>query len=226
MRFAYFGLAFVLLAAVPAQARHAGKTARSKEAVAEQKEGPMDAEQLRDLLVTTGLPKDDEIRKSFYRAHTTPYNLPELYLEVLVPNDWEAHPVGVTRSEMAQDRERPIPLLEMAPKKAQDVKLQAFYVRVPKEVPLEKVLLSYAKSAGFQLLGRQHGDYNQRYVEEALLRMDSKDFGPHVTRLAASRRGDLVFMIACSARAAEFPRWKRVFATAVVTFDPSGKPPR
>ncbi len=184
----------------------------------------MEMSQVKDLLESTGLPQDDEIRKKFYWARTTPYDNPKLFLKLLVPNDWVSRPLTATPEQIAGDADHPVPLLEMGPKKAKDVTVQVMYMRVKPEVALDRFLMIYAGKSGLEVVGRQRGEFNNRPVEEALLRAESKEFGPHLTRLTVSRRGDLIFMIAASAKEAEFAKWKRTFATAVVTFDPSSKP--
>ena len=67
---------------------------------------------------------------------------------------------------------------------------------------------------------RQRGAFNGRQVEEALLRMEDPRLGAFLVRMTVSRRGDRIFLVACSAREAAFARWRRPFGAAVVSFAP------
>jgi hypothetical protein len=208
-----------LLLGAPARAGQAGRSTPSLKPPPSGRGSP---EPIQELLQTTGLPSSEEVRRSFDRAQVTPFDNPQLAFAVLVPKDWQGRRVTATPRQLAEDRLAPVPLAELGPKTDRGVVLQVLYMRVPPDVTLPRFLLLYAERSGLKLLGRQRGTFNGRTVEEALLRASSPELGPHLIRLAVLRHGDLVFMISCSAREAAFPKWKRIFATAVVSFEPTG----
>lgn len=90
-------------------------------------------------------------------------------------------------------------------------------------MPLKRILDVYAEKSGFKKALEAAGQYNERQVHEALLTIDSPDFGPMYTRLTLSRRGEIVSVVAGSAPVKDYDRYKKIFGLAAVTFAPVGK---
>lgn len=180
----------------------------------------MDPTQLREYLASENLYTPAEIKRELDRVKVRPLDNPALAFEILVPRGWESRSIKVSDADLLADGDRPVPLVEMAPRGSKDVVLEVRYMRVAKEVTLERFLLTYARSSGMTVVGRQRGAFNGRQVEEALLRMEDPRLGAFLVRMTVSRRGDRIFLVACSAREAAFARWRRPFGAAVVSFAP------
>jgi hypothetical protein len=165
----------------------------------------------------------EKLKQDFVEFRVTAYEDRKLYFEVTLPKGWENRPVSATREQLRKDDETPLPIGEFAPKGATDVVVEARYIRVPDRVTLDRFMTVYAEKSGFQFVKRQRGDFDGRKVEDALLRMTSPQFGPMVTRLTASRRGDYIFMVAGSCKEADYPKWRQTFAVAALSFNPIGK---
>ena len=63
----------------------------------------------------------------------------------------------------------------------------------------------------------------RRSVEEAVLRLPTKDFGPMLIRFTASRHGERIFVVAGSAPEKKYDKYKKVFAIAAIGFSPGLK---
>jgi outer membrane protein OmpA-like peptidoglycan-associated protein len=177
-----------------------------------------------DLLPYQNVLTPEEIKAGYANVRVKPLDDPNLYFEVLLPNDWESRPVTVTKKQIAADHTTQVPLAELVPSKESKVLTEVRYSRVGDEMTPERYLLSYATQGGFEIVKRQHAEFNGRKAEDALLKLNSPEFGPMLTRLTVSKRGEYMFMVASSSPAHDYDRWKKVFAAAAMTFDPSGTP--
>ncbi len=163
----------------------------------------------------------DEIKSSFTRLKVTPLKNRELYFEILVPNGWESTPIEVPAEVVKDDLNNQVPLAQIEPDN-EAVIVEVRYMRVPEDVSLTRFVKKYAEATGFELVTRQQGEFNQRQVEDVLLRKNTDKNIQELTRLTASRRGALVFFVASSCPAKDYERWKKTFAAAAISFDPSG----
>ncbi len=180
-------------------------------------------EKLQRLLPSDKLYTREEIRKGFINMRVTPFNDPKFYFEISVPKDWDSRPLEVTRQQLAEDDKALVPMAKLTPNdEKENAVIEVYYMRVPPHATLERLVNVFAEQTGATIVARQRGEFNQRKVEDALLRID-RDFGSMLTRFTASRRGEFIFVVACSAPEAEYPKYKRMFGFAAVTFDPSGK---
>jgi len=216
-------LAFILLcaAAVPAEALAAGQEPKKSESA------KMDRAKLQSLLPTTNLGSTADQVRDYVNTRITPFGDPKQYFEIPVRKDWSTRPIEADPKELANDDKGLVPLALITPNNEDEgVSLEVRYMRVPERATLEKFLEQYPKQAGFTVLGRQKGEYNGRIVEEALLRMDTKDFGPMLTRLAATRKGDRILVVAGSAPEKKYEKMKNIFAVAIIGFNPDASPPR
>ncbi len=58
---------------------------------------------------------------------------------------------------------------------------------------------------------------------DALLQKLGSEEETYLTRLTVSRQGEYLFLVAGSATKGEYPKWKRTFGAAAVSFAPTGK---
>ncbi len=197
-------------------------------AQAQSSSGPrMDRARLQSLLPTTNLGSSADLANNYVRLRIMPLGDPQLYFEILVYRGWDSRPIEVDPQELANDDKRLVPLALITPNSDEEgVSLEVRYMRVPERATLETFLEQYPRQAGFTVLGRQNGESNGRVVEEALLRMATKDFGPIITRLAATRKGDRILVVAGSAPEGRYERLKNIFAVAIIGFDPDATPPK
>lgn len=175
------------------------------------------------LLPHVNVVAPEVLERDYANMRVTPYDDPAFYFEVTVPLSFENQPVQVTRQQREEDASTPVPMAEFTPRGDRSVLIEARYVRVPENVSLDRFMEVYVEQSGFQFVKRQRGEYEGRQVEDALLRVTSPTLGATLTRLTVSRRGDLVFLVAGSCRESDYPKWKRAFAVAALSFDPRGK---
>jgi hypothetical protein len=177
-----------------------------------------------NLLPHTDVVPPKILEREYTRMRVTPYEDPAFYFELVVPRDFENQPIQVSRQALEQDDASPLPMAEFHPKNDRTVLIEARYIRVPERISLDRFIEVYVRQSGFEFVKRQRGDYSGRRVEDALLRIESPSLGTTLTRLTVSRRGDLIFLIAGSAKEADYPKWKQAFAVAALSFNPKGKP--
>jgi hypothetical protein len=212
--------AFLLLLGSAGAARAGGKADPKKGAAPV----PKETVKVTDVLPFASLFSPEEIRSGFDRQRITPLGNDRLYFEILIPKDWDSRPLTVTKQQITNDDTELVPMAELTPTKGpENVLVEVRYMRVPPQVALDTFVDSYVKAAKFVLVTRQKGDFNGRTVEDALLRMDTKEYGAILTRLTASRRGEYIFVVASSAPEKLYPKFKNVFGAAAVSFDPAGK---
>jgi hypothetical protein len=208
------GVSVLLL---PTQAAHGGPGRGAKH----RREAEVAARD--DLLPHVKVVAPDVLEREYTNMRVTPYNDPKFYFELTVPRSFENRPVEVSREQLRADASRPVPMAEFAPRGDRTVLIEARYVRVPENVSLDRFMAVYVEKSGFEFVKRQRGEFEGRRVEDALVRVSSPELGKTLTRLTVSRRGDLIFMVAGSCPAADYPKWKQAFAVAALSFSPTGK---
>jgi hypothetical protein len=204
------GGAWLLLPSTP----HAGpgRGSRHKEAAVRE-----------DLLPHTNVVAPEVVEREYTNMRVTPYGDRRFYFELTVPRAFDSQPIQVSREDLRDDAKSPVPMAEFRVEGDQTVLIEARYVRVPERVSLDRFMAVYVEQSGFQFVKRQRGEFNGRQVEDALLRIQSPSLGKTLTRLTVSRRGELVFLVASSCPERDYPKWKRAFAVAALSFSPTGK---
>jgi hypothetical protein len=184
---------------------------------------PAAAPDLRALMPSIGLYTEADVGREFVWVRIVPFGKRGRAFQLLLPRDWEWREAQVRPGQLQEDDREPVPLAEMGPMSDEDALLEVRYVRVPDHVSLERFVKVYAERSGHEVVAEQAGAFgpSRRQVHDALLRKVSPQFGPTLTRLSVSRRGGLIFLVAGSAPAATFARWKRIFGVAAVSFEPS-----
>jgi hypothetical protein len=150
----------------------------------------------------------------------TPYADKSLYFEIPVAKDWDSRRVEA-EVDRSQESTALVQLAMITPNSADEgVGIEVRYSRVPERVTLPQFVETYAKGAGFTIVARQRGEYGVRQVEEALLRMPTKEFGPILVRFTASRHGERIFVVGGSAPENKYDKYKKVLAIAAIGFNP------
>ncbi len=165
------------------------------------------------------LPSQQEINTSYTKFAYTPFKRNDLAFNLLMPKDWRDIPVSVPAEMIAQDTRRMIPVAEQrAPGKGNDdASIQVAYTRLPMEMSLHDLIDQYLKENEIDVLIRRQGTYNQRKIDEVLIRSE-KDSVPFFSRLTFSRHGDRIFVVSGSAHESQFSRYHPSFAIAAVSF--------
>jgi hypothetical protein len=176
-----------------------------------------------DLLPYAKVVSPAVLKRDYAIMRVTPFNDRKFYFELTVPRSFQNNPLQVSPQQRREDASTPVPMAEFKPKGDDSVLIEARYVRVPEGVTLDRFMAAFVEQSGFEFVKRQRGDFDGRQVEDALLRVNSPVFGKTLTRVTASRRGDLVFMVAASCKAGDYPKWKQAFAVAALSFSPTGK---
>ncbi len=183
--------------------------------------------QVQDQLPSADLASKEEIAEGFFRQQITPLNNRAFYFEVLVPKDWDSRPFEVSKSDIAEAEtgKSTVRLALMTPNAAREGPplIEAHYMRVPQRVTLARFVDVLAQMFGGQIVVRQKGEFNGRTVEDALLKKNVEGVGTALTRVTASRRGEYIFVIASTCTEAQYPKYKKIFGLAAVSFNPSGK---
>ena len=185
---------------------------------------PVDKVKATDLLPTSNPFTDEELARGFVNQRITPYGNKSLYFEIPVSKEWDSRRLEAEIDPSQEDKAL-VELARLTPNSDDEgVAIEVRYSRVPERVTLPQFVETYAKAAGFTIVARARGEYNARQIEEAVLRLPTKDFGPMLIRFTASRHGERIFVVAGSAPEKKYDKYKKVFAIAAIGFSPGLKP--
>ena len=176
-----------------------------------------------DQLPTGSLFSAEELAKGFGSHQFTPFGDPKFSLEILVPTGWESHLSDYDPGQLSHDTEGPVPMIEFYPNGADDLGVNVQYTRVPGDKPVSALVDAYAKGANGAIATRQQLDLPGRKVEDFLMKTTDDSLGPVVNRVMAFRRGDIVFIATAWSVEDKYEKYKKVFATVLASFNPTGK---
>jgi len=176
-----------------------------------------------EQLPTGSLFSAEELAKGFGSHQFTPFGDPKFSLEILVPTGWESHLSDYDPGQLSHDTESPVPMIEFYPNGADDLGVNVQYMRVPGDKPVSAVVDVYAKSANGTIAARQQLDLPGRKVEDVLMKTTDDSLGPVLNRVMAFRRGDIVFIATAWSVEEKYEQYKKVFATVLASFNPTGK---
>jgi hypothetical protein len=176
-----------------------------------------------DQLPTGSLFSAEELAKGFGSHQFTPFGDPKFSLDILVPTGWESHLSDYDPGQLSHDTESPVPMIEFYPNGADDLGVNVQYMRVPGDKPVSAVVDVYAKSANGTVAARQQLDLPERKVEDVLMKTTDDSLGPVLNRVMAFRRGDIVFIATAWSVEDKYEKYKKVFATVLASFNPTGK---
>ena len=176
-----------------------------------------------DQLPTGSLFTPDELSKNFSNHQFTPFGDAKFSLEILVPSSWESHLSDYDPGQISHDTEGAVPMVEFYPPGADDLGVNVQYMRVPGEKAVSAFLDEYAKNANGTIVARQQLDLQGRKVEDVLMKTTDDSLGPILNRVMAFRRGDIVFIATGWAVEEKYEKYKKVFATLLASFNPTGK---
>jgi outer membrane protein OmpA-like peptidoglycan-associated protein len=161
----------------------------------------------------------EEMKQNFVNLRITPFNDQSLFFEISLPANWQNKKLEISPDVLKTDGSTQVPLAQLEPDKGNAI-VEIRYLRVPEDVSLSRFLQKYADASEYKMVTRQHGQFNDREVEDALLRKPAGSLGNQLTRLTALRKGPLVMFVASSCPEKEYDQWKRIFATAALSFNP------
>ena len=176
-----------------------------------------------DQLPSGPLFSAEELNKGFNSHQFTPFGDTKFSLEILVPARWESHLSDYDPGQISHDSEAPVPMIEFYPPGADDLGVNVQYMRVPSEKAVSAFLDEYAKSANGTIAVRQQLDLQGRKVEDVLMKTTDDSLGPILNRVMAFRRGDIVFISTAWSVEEKYEKYKKVFATVLASFNPTGK---
>jgi hypothetical protein len=176
-----------------------------------------------DQLPTGSLFSADELSKGFNNHQFTPFGDAKFSLEILVPSGWESHLSEVDPGQISHDTDAPVPLVEFYPSGADDLGVNVQYMRVPGEKPVSAFMDEYLKKANGTSAARQQLDLEGRKVEDVLMKTNDDSLGPLFSRVMAFRRGDIVFITTGWGVEEKYEKYKKVFATVLVSLNPTGR---
>ena len=165
----------------------------------------------------------DELSKGFSPHQFTPFGDAKFSLEILVPRGWESHLSDYDPGQLSHDTEGPVPMIEFYPPGADDLGVNVQYMRVPGEKTTSAFLEEYIKNANGTLAAQQQLDLQGRKVEDVLMKTNDDSLGPILNRVMVLRRGDIVFISTAWSVEEKYEKYKKVFATVLASFNPTGK---
>ena len=161
------------------------------------------------------LPNTTQLRKEYSNLSTTPFGREDLALSLLVPSDWKDTKVTVKTEQLEKDSENWIPLTtQLSPEGGEgEAAIQVGYIRLDLEMGLRDYMDQHVEANRYSVLLRRQGVYNNRQVEEVLVRSNGQ-----IARITFSRHGDRIFAVVCSSPSSEYERHAMSFAAAAVSF--------
>ncbi len=171
------------------------------------------------LMPIAGLYDAGDIGKELDWVQIAPPSRRKLWSQLLLPKSWERREVPVAADQ--QDDKQPTALLEAAPHGEDEALIEVRYVRVPAEVSLSRFIQGLVAISRYQVVAEEDRVLGGgKKVRDALLKMTSRQFGPTLTRMVVSRRGEYVLLVAGSSPAESFGKWARTFGAAALSLDP------
>lgn len=178
---------------------------------------------VQEELPTGSLFSAEELSKGFSSHQFTPFGDAKFSLKILVPSAWESHLSDYDPSQLTHDSDAPVPMIEFYPPGADDLGVNVQYMRVPGAKSVSVFVDEYAKKLGGTIAARQQLDLQGRKVEDVLMKTNDDSLGPVLNRLMVFRRGDIVFISTAWGVEEKYEKYKRVFATVLASFNPTGK---
>ena len=176
-----------------------------------------------DQLPTGSLFSAEELAKGFGSHQFTPFGDPKFSLEILVPSGWESHLSDYDPGQLSHDTESPVPMIEFYPNGADDLGVNVQYIRAPGDKAVSALVDGYAKNNNGTIAARQQLNLPERKVEDVLMKTTDDSLGPVLNRVMAFRRGDIVFIATAWSVEEKYEKYKKVFATVLASFNPTGK---
>lgn len=176
-----------------------------------------------DQLPTGSLFSAEELAKGFGSHQFTPFGDPNFSLEILVPTGWESHLSDYDPGQLSHDKESPVPMIEFYPNGADDLGVNVQYMRVPGDKTVSSFLDEYAKNNNGTIAARQELDLQGRKVQDVLMKTTDDSLGAILNRVMAFRRGDILFIATAWSVEDKYETYKKVFATVLTSFNPTGK---
>ena len=178
---------------------------------------------VQNQLPTGSLFSAEELSKGFNNHQFTPFGDARFSLEILVPSGWESHLSDVDPGQITHDTDAPVPMVEFYPSGADDLGVNVQYMRVPAEKPVSAFMDEYIKTAKGTPAARRQLDLQGRKVEDLLMKTNDDTLGPLLNRVMAFRRGDIIFISTGWGVEEKYEKYKKVLATVVASFNPTGK---
>jgi len=96
-------------------------------------------------------------------------------------------------------------------------------MRVPGDKTVSSFLDEYAKNNNGTIAARQELDLQGRKVQDVLMKTTDDSLGAILNRVMAFRRGDILFIATAWSVEDKYETYKKVFATVLTSFNPTGK---
>jgi len=166
----------------------------------------------------------ENIKQNFFDLKATPFDKPEMAFSLLVPKEFIDKPLKVSPDLVNNPTSAFVPLSEqLAPEDDPGhARIEVRFVKLDLELKLVDWVNHFLEASGYTVLKRKRGEYNGRKVEDVLVRVKEKGFN-YVVRMAFSRHGNRIFLVACSAEEPFFNRYAKPFGAAVISFTPQNK---
>lgn len=180
--------------------------------------GRVTQHQLRLLLPTVDLVDTEAVQRDYSELQYTSAADRELAFHVLVAKNWQERQLGSLASRRAAEDKEPVLLTALTPQDRSDALLEISYVHLQTAAALRQLMDGHARRLGAKILARQPGSFNNRQVEDALVRWRHPQLGPCLTRITLSRQGDLLFIVSGSAQESSYAAVRTVLGVAAVSF--------
>ncbi len=180
--------------------------------------GLVNRRQMRMLLPVADQLAADQIRLEFRELRYQPTADPSLAFHVLTPKAWTERRLDKLSSRRQGEDRVPVLLTAMEPSGRDDALLEFSYLHLQKPSSLRQLLDGYARNLGARIVARQPGSFNNRQVEDCLLRWNHPKLGMSLSRVTLSRHGEMLMIVSGSARESSYPEFRQIFGVAAVSF--------
>ncbi len=164
----------------------------------------------------------EEITEQFVNLSTEPFGREDLAFQLLVPKDFRDSLVKISPQQADSPQSQFTPITrQLGPKGHAQIEVQ--YIQLDLEVGLEDWVTHYLESIPVDLLLRKSRVFNQRAVEDIVVRSTQQGQN-YIARMTFSRHGGRIFMVACSSEEIFFNHYTKLFGAAAISFS-LDKPP-
>ncbi len=161
------------------------------------------------------LPDTTHLKNEYTNLSTKPFGREDLAFSLLIPSNWRDEKVTVKTEQLENDSQNWILLTtQLSPEEEKsEAAIQVAYIRLDLEMGLSDYMDQHVEANNYTVLLRRQGVYNEREVEEVLVRINDQ-----IARITFSRHGDRIFAVICSSPESEYQRHAMSFAAAVISF--------
>ena len=131
------------------------------------------------------LPDTTHLKNEYTNLSTKPFGREDLAFSLLIPSNWRDEKVTVKTEQLENDSQNWILLTtQLSPEEEKsEAAIQVAYIRLDLEMGLSDYMDQHVEANNYTVLLRRQGVYNEREVEEVLVRINDQ-----IARITFSRQ--------------------------------------